>query len=607
MTQNISTVTSDVLHNKNCQAYLNQLIMSPAIKKLLPKKVRDGLDKVSRYDALVPYADIYTALFDYIDNKAQLNVLKTCAGFPDFINSIYINDNKILETTFEAIRDIPRNHKPVSKSIAEDIKKAVKDSSHKINTGQTPAEAGSKYGRFLAMIDSNFKPQHTTSLATVRSYCYNENNTLKELRFGTQGQRDNGKARVSPLFEAWLEQKRELTLGQNHIYFNNLAWDRTDPEGIREKELTNELHKLENKHTNIFVITLPADKGLMNHRHFKKTTDKLNYKTVYDNFLKIASTQINDSKGSNDFYISAKTRVKVYKNNETEILENLLNKSFSAMGIQDGTPLSSAQRQAVWFHFIKFELTNEIINKINPDTVNFSCKDAIDRGGVSSAYYHLIKSFETKMPLNRDEFEQALHAASTMVKGRGMNDHVDIIWNAVDAYVNADYQNIKNTEDKAWLIDWRDMNCPHARVDGLLTLRLKQTIAENADNKIGLKILELIVQTHLKGVSGKRLLLEAVTLTSKLPQQTAVDRYDALADKILIKLPMLHVLAGLMKSMVGLLLQSKKYIDSGQATLAAGWNATTGRNKIQHEMKEALKDLKKELVAADVTPKIEKI
>src|SRR5690606_4438159 len=115
--------------------------------------------------------------------------------------------------------------------------------------------------------------------------------------------------------------------------------------------------------------------------------------------------------------------------------------------------ISPAQRQAVWFHFNKFELPNYIIQTLQPESINFSCKDAIDRGGVSSAYYNLVKSFETDHPLSREEFDQALHAAPAMVKGRGMNHHLKMIWNTVDAYVNANYQAIYEDPQKAWLIE----------------------------------------------------------------------------------------------------------------------------------------------------------
>jgi len=108
------------------------------------------------------------------------------------------------------------------------------------------------------------------------------------------------------------------------------------------------------------------------------------------------------------------------------------------MGIKPEDVLSSAQKQAVWLHFIKFELTNYILNKLQPNSYNFSCKDAIDRGTVSSLYYNLHQSFALNQPISRDEFERDLDIAAANVKGRGMNFHRRILWNAIDCYVNAD-------------------------------------------------------------------------------------------------------------------------------------------------------------------------
>src|SRR4029078_3445836 len=101
---------------------------------------------------------------------------------------------------------------------------------------------------------------------------------------------------------------------------------------------------------------------------------------------------------------------------------------------------------------------------IKPKSFNFSCKDAIDRGALSSTYYNLIKSFTLNDPISKDEFELSLDAAAANVKGRGMNFHRKIIWNTINEYVNANYIELMKDNRKSWLIYWRDMNCPHSRV-----------------------------------------------------------------------------------------------------------------------------------------------
>lgn len=684
-TRDIQRYTSEQIHNANCHAYLNRLVISaPFLGRIraISPELADGLESSrnnSVYNPAYPYADLYTQFFTVVENnigvlfdeprkdvlrelvsiEARRQFLKENPTYPglakdararstpeyeaarklelqelnDFMVSIYENDNEILESTFNAIHHIPLEHTPSDSDIQSKIATFVKDSGERINLqAQSPAQAGSAYGRFTAMIANNFKPQHTTSLATVRKYDHSSDATTKELRFGTQAQRHEGEARVSPLFERWLTVQEEAHLptaaGEaapiTHVYFNNLARDRTDMEGKKEAALTQELHKLEARHPNIAVITLPADKGLMASSEFKKTdlNHSYDYESVQNEFLQIATQDPAATRSVKDFYISDKIREAVFKDangrhskdiEKTQVQE-LLDKSFKAMGIQEGTPLTGAQRQAVWFHFTKFELPNAIINTLSPQSINFSCKDAIDRGGVSSAYYNLMSSLQNNQPMSREEFDRGLHAAPTMVKARGMNHHTKLIWNAVDAYINANYATVKNDPKQNWLIEWRDLNCPHARVAELLKLRIEQTREDlaqiqpqnqpqNQALKKGLEILNNIQQQSDVGVSGKRLLLETVTRTPTVilnpSDEKNNERYSVIADKLSIKYPKLQVVAGMMKSLVALALyipsfgHTKKWLEEGIATARAGFHAAT-RSQIQEKMKEQVSNVRSE-------------
>ncbi|WP_392537209.1 hypothetical protein [Legionella sp. 227] len=561
----------------------------------------------------------------------------------DFIFSLYANDNDILEDTYKEIEHITLGHTPNSPGIQKSIARHVSDKGESINSEtQSPAEQESTTSKVSALYADVYKPQHGTSLATIRRY--RSNLSFTEYRFGTQGQRHHGEARVSPLFERFLaieenreqarieqikkersekklKQEDQVKLDQpaliqaevdqallqkeepadededidedriTHIYFNVLGRDIVPGikesiahERAKEGALTEQLEKLEFDpinnpagHKNVAVITLPADKGLMSHEHYASTQAKHNIVDVKEEFLRIAregrdlhlmdqlpvdrtqykgsyiytdsgndkklfyiklngeeeavnikdfsifekikerklespvllddyrvKTWITENGGHTppltkvkDFHISKRVREKVFRNEdgkytpetETKIINDLLDRSFKALGYSQDTVLSDAQRQAVWFHFLKYELTNHIIESLNPKSINFTCKDAIDRGGVASAYFNLMKSFEKttekeakagimKVPMSREEFEQALHAAPTMVKGRGMNHHIDLIWNAIDAYVNEHYDQLINNKDQAWLIEWRDYNCPHERVDALLEKRLGECKTE---------------------------------------------------------------------------------------------------------------------------------
>jgi len=259
------------------------------------------------------------------------------------------------------------------------------------------------------------------------------------------------------------------------------------------------LENLENDYENIAVITLPSDNGLMNHHRAGNRTlpKEPNYADTYNRFLNIAKgTSTEEYAG--DFFISEKVKKALYgdgtsysKNTEKQILEELLRNSFAALGFnpdKSDHKLSQAAQQAVYFHFIKFELTNFIIKKINPESFNFSCKDAIDRGGVSSAYYNLMKSISVGKPISQDEFERILHGAPTLVKGRGMNKHTHLIWNAIDSYLDANKDKPDAYPD--WLLRWRYQHAlsssPLHFVDHFIARLNKYKVGRENENEFGL-------------------------------------------------------------------------------------------------------------------------
>ncbi len=633
--------TSDRLHNENCCSYLKLVSLnSSAVLALLSPDLLSELTHTQEntFNPSTSYGNLYTRFFDEVEEKIDRMLQEA----PDsknelnrFLISLYENNNKILEHTYETIKHITGAQRPISRNLEASIEHHVRDQGTRINA-TSPAVEGSALGRFNATWwATKFNPMHTTSLATERHYRWSKEETVKECRFGTQAQRDGKTVRVSPLFKAYLSAKQDPADPEKitHVYINNLARNRTDAEGVKERALSLSLEELDKPGSpcNIAVITLPADKGFLSTNDYKKIKPKHEYSAVKQAFLAIASQDETD-----DFHMSPKVRSLLFKDQQENLLNGLIDKSFNAMGIKPGSKLSDAERQAVWFHFIKYELANHIIETLKPTTLNFSCKDAIDRGGVSSAYYNLMKSFNTPQPMSREEFDCALHAAPTMVKARGMNHHVIRIWNAVNQYVNNNQAALINNPDKAWLIEWRDLNCPHARIEGLLKQRVSECIAEltNAQTKAmdalthvrpedwseeineantkkvaGIKQ-ALILLTHIQeqshlGASGKRLLLEATLCTTKMalhPEKIDTKQqedYNALADNIRIHYPIFQMIAGLMKSFAAIILfvpslgQTKETIKSGWATTKAGFEATH-RQGIQADMKLHLDHLKQD-------------
>ncbi|WP_238584417.1 hypothetical protein [Legionella gratiana] len=601
--------TSDVLHNRNCYAYFLQLkpVINRQINGLLPVFAELQSVMNQEYNDSYPYGDLYSSCIASLEEFIDTNSIEKVKILDNLVQAIYHNDNHILEESSGWINDISAKTRPQNPT-ANKIKQTIKDTHNSINQ-QTPNDMGGFLNRLYSLFASNFKPQYGTNLPTIKNYSYKNTLDPIEYRFSTQAQRHNGKTRVSPLFKRWLQINAEKSSSKQpicHIYFNNLALDRGDLNiaGSKEKELTLELHKLEkDPKYKILVITLPAHKGLMDSNHYKVNNDQLPTLSVFNEFLEVAKGKQHKS-GISDFRMSREAQKLLFgtSKNKELILKRLLKESFKAQGLDKNHFITTAQQQAIWVHFIKYELTRYIIDTIQPNSFNFSCKDAIDRGALSSSYYNLIRSFELNKPITREEFERSIDAAAASTKGRGMNFHRKIIWNALNVYVNANYTELLANHEKSWLIYWRDMNCPHSQAERLLKMRLKQTIQqlkqlpEDEKNKnpkrLGLKLLYTVHELNEQKASGKRLLLEAVSRTSELihsSSRKSINEYKSLANELRINHPVLYVLGGLMELLLGVLVYipslgySQKLIDHGRATANTGFFAHN-RTKLSDEI-----------------------
>ncbi|WP_298625191.1 hypothetical protein [uncultured Legionella sp.] len=614
-------ISSDMMHNQNCHAYLQQLypFISPQIINLLPGLIE--LDKLKeQYDANFAYGDLYSYTIAYLENNIEslYQTVESIEDLDNLIYAVYFNNNHILENA-NWINLISAQTRPRQVNIGDKIAEELVDQDKVVNK-LSPMKVESLLSRFSTLFTSNFKPQHDTNLPSIKHFSYNKFSSNLEFRFSTQAQRHNGSVRISPLFKYWLKinaKKYPEEQSICHIYFNNLGLDREgmfDIAGGNEKAFSIELHSLEqDSELKTVVITLPASQALMDSNYYKNTRKNLAHQQVFDELLDIAEGKRHKS-GVSDFKISPEFRSILFSNkkNQSQILQSLLKSSFDSMGIREGESLSLAQQQAVWLHFTKFELTDFIINKCTPAnqsiSYNFSCKDAIDRGALSSIYYNLMKSFKLNRPIQKDEFEQCLDIAAANVKGRGMNFHRKIIWNALDTYINANYDALIKDKRKSWLIYWRDMNCPHARVDQLIKMRMLQCeeklnqlpAAEQDIKAIGLKLLKHLKEQHDNKVSGQRLMLEVITRTSQLlshpSTHESITAYKNLATELKINNPSLYLIGGIMEVFLGLILYipslgfSKSLLDQGFSLAKTGFFVTERQLMCDEIMEFSLKN-----------------
>lgn len=497
---NLPSLVDDVLHNFNCFRYLQQLKkVNNKLQGLDLEAIKQAIDS-PYFQASIAYGDLYKKLMQTLDQEGL---------DADLLQALYENDNHNLEETFDVFKTLILDYQFGDKALSKQISGHIKQKSRINQNSLSPKGAETRVQRFQAtFISENYKPQHETSIPSIRTYSHNENAATKEIRMGTQAQKHDGAYRVSPMFKAYIDSK-----SSPHVYFNFLGRDElpevsglnprynfSQMERTNEAALTRALEALESE--KLKVITLPANKGYMALNEFESTDPYKSREEVF-NILKNILVGLRSEGEIQDFYISKQTREALGKN-LGETLEKLLHQSFiDILGeVNDDTLISKAQMQAVWFHFNRYHLPKFVLETIKPTTYNFSCKDGIDRGGAASAYFNLLSSFDTENPMSREEFETALHAAPALVKGRGMNGHQNMIWNALHYLLKQNYQAYLNDPKKSWLIEWHNLHCPKGLLKSVAQEaleNLQKTLDEKIEpDKIIVDGLTIINNPHFK-------------------------------------------------------------------------------------------------------------
>lgn len=531
----------DELRNINSFEYLYALsAYIPESLRQRPyfKEVRALYDAGKHYDSSVAYGDLYThfqlALQEYIEQdihfttkaftqlEAELNSVEKqredntitkkryqlkraeldsqLAEFKQFdklVITVFANQNAALsrswgtaKTAVQSVRQT--NHASTKKAVTS----SLSGSSRKIN--KIAPREGEKLGNKIKI---NYTGDMVTSAKTNQPskivLSHHMETDREQLRFGTTGQVYFGDdAHINPIFIRFLEAKKRQRAGKTlddkatriqHVYINNLVrktnnvvFDCNPFSSVRrEKEITEKLENLNQLHDNIAVITLPTNGGFLAESVMHQRKNNVSAKDAFNQMLAIAEGKGKTDAYQNDFYISDDIKTLLYKNTtEHNKLSKLLEESFAEMGVSQTGLMSPAERQAVFFHFVKFKLTDFVLNTLNPESFNISCKDAIDRGSVSTTYYALMQSIDRKHPISRDEFEELLHGPAITVKARGMNDYIMSIWSAVDAWIKGQDRLVAGSPHKrdvpAWLRAWHKDNA----IDGQYALAVTEENTE---------------------------------------------------------------------------------------------------------------------------------
>ena len=615
-------ITSIRLHNENAFRYFQQLKFPKdegELAKFLSQFIQDDLkikdenkrfyeemryvflmQKIStitpesQYNPNEKYNKLFSEFFEALD-KFQDKILENYDSKSiyndNFILSLYDNQNKNLDETYKAIKRNTQSHTTdektsVQKKISSGWNKDKEESKTNAQL-QHPQKADEWRSKVSAVASPNFTPQRNTNIPHLFNYNVKVNGKkITQHRFGTQAKVENNNYGIAGSFKLFMKSKENTE--KKHLYFNCLGLDRPayskfDPrsyEGHREYSFTQALHNYSNEQKNLFVVTLPSDKGLMTEHDFDNRNEKEGSPAgaFYGKIMTLVTEQRSDINNSNsqmisDLYISPdvmtlliadqkemfeqtkgheslseekKLNIEDYnqcsdQGKKQKILEraffvDLLDKSFSALGVKPSdikSMLTKSQQQAIYIHFIKYELTNKIIEAIQPDSMNFSCKDAIDRGGLASAYFNLIHSFEHGEPISFEDFDKAVNGPPSMVKARGMNTHIERLWNAIDYYVDTNHDKIINNPEQIWLIEWRDRNCPPILASDLLDRKIEQCTKD--PNNID-QIVQEIKSARESSKSDDRTLLALLTVNLAISQKDVSDdvinRCEASLEKI---------------------------------------------------------------------------
>lgn len=320
------------------------------------------------------------------------------------------------------------------------------------------------------------------------------NTKRNNLRFGAQ---INGLGTVNRSFTQYLAVKKAQNPDKpyNHVYINLQKRDMNEGgkfERYFERTRSLALENLENrKSLGIAVVTLPADSRFF-FSGFSHATGLSNSNQLTSlNELKddlVVALQNN----THDFYMSDDVKEALFGNNISPIVGELFARAAKDILGKDYSPQKQVDptiRQAILFHFVKFHLTDHILNQLQPDNFNISCKDNIDRGGAHNLWYELnlaIRDGTQNIPL--EDFQKNLDASALLVKDRPMNNHRNVIWNTL--YQQFIHNPQKTAERMPWVGDWLARNIP---------------LEKHLENRLQKPSHEITLSKSLKNSLAKRL------------------------------------------------------------------------------------------------------
>lgn len=449
---NLSLIDSDLANiNKKERDKYRQIIT------LLKPFQKEGV----RYDKEVDYKRIYQKLHELAESLSLFSEdlvggkLKTF--HQAFFVALFENDNQI-HSEINRIIIQPDSHEAISDK--ERIKK------NKAKHGKSPfsgfAHPEHAVNRFFSgLLGIRYHPLKKNNVPYISFE--HANKERRNLRFGTQ---INGAGTVNRSFKQYLAAKKSISPEKkyNHVYINLQKRDMNEGgkfERYFERTKSLALENLEKQNLGVAVLTLPADgryffSGFSHKTGLATSAKSTNLQDLKDDIINAIHNN------THDFYISDEVKDVLFKDKLSPIITELFQRAAKDILGPKYSPdkmVDPAIRQALLFHFVKFHLTDYIINRLHPDNYNISCKDNIDRGGAHNLWYELnLKLRDSSEPISLEAFQKNLDASALLVKDRPMNEHRHLIWNTL-------YQQFINNPQKVaqrmpWAGDWLAQNIP---------------------------------------------------------------------------------------------------------------------------------------------------
>ncbi len=461
------------------------------------------------------YLKLYTRLHELAENinvkpEPDKELAGSLLAFHTklFIN-LYENDSKLFDRIDQKlIRD---KHK---KGNARDFHIHQRLKKHNIGKPGTfqfthPENWANKL--FSGLFGIDYNPLKRTNIPYIAFQ--GDDNTPTTLRMGTQIQ---GMRTLQPSFQNYLASKNSQNPKEiHHIYFNLLKRDAGGFERYFESEKTKALESINDKGLGAAVITLPADSPNFFEGFSKKDGRAKDPNQTFS--LKEIEAQLIDSikHNKNDFHIPDNVKALIFANGLESEISILLDKSINAVvGPNEIDSVNAQMRQAILFDFVKYQLSDFIVKKINPDTINFSCKDAIDRGGVHALWYEFRRRLDKGMIMSEQEFNMHLDASALLVKGRPVNDHRILIWNVL----NQSYLSNPAAYEKApWVSQWLKDNYPTDK--NILKLKNKANLTPKEKSQLAAHVKELNVYSQKIIPSHNELNVPTLDAPSKINTQ----------------------------------------------------------------------------------------